>query len=205
MPQPAVPDQSESHCNGIWIAIPTTIPFFKVVIPFFIFSSVFTGFLSLPLGAGLHCVADIDMYSEFFITMIIPAVGLLLIFLLYRGWLWRIQRSSISTSIADGSTDAERGALHGLEPDSDAMASQGARDHCAWLAIGWLFMVNPVPSQIKRLRSIFSHSLLSTRSTPSSAERLSNLSPAGTSTRTSRFIRTSTPRAKPSNAVCISD
>ena len=155
--------------------------------------------------AGLHCVADIDMYSEFFITMIIPAVGLLLIFLLYRGWLWRIQRSSISTSTADGSTDAERGALHGLEPDSDAMASQGARDHCAWLAIGWLFMVNPVPSQIKRLRSIFSHSLLSTRSTPSSAERLSNLSPAGTSTRTSRFIRTSTPRAKPSNVVCISD
>jgi hypothetical protein len=26
--------------------------------------------------------------------------------------------------------------------DAGVMASQGARDLCAWLAIGWLFMVN---------------------------------------------------------------
>ena len=108
---------------------------------------------------GLHCVADIDMYSEFAITMIIPAVGLLLIFLFYRGWLWHIQRSGVSTSTADGSIDAEEGALQaqvaGLEPDLDAMACRGARDLCTWLAIGWLFMVNPVPSQIRVLRRNF--------------------------------------------------
>ena len=100
------------------------------------------------------------MYSEFVITMIIPAVGLLLIFLFYHGWLWRIQRSTTSTSTANGSTDAEKGALHGqdvasLEPDSDAMACRGVRDLCTWLAIGWLFMVSPVPSQIRMLCSNF--------------------------------------------------
>jgi hypothetical protein len=89
------------------------------------------------------------MYSEFVITMTIPAVGLLLIFLLYRGWLWRIQTSAAA---AGGSSDAETGALQkqgdSLE-DTDASASHGARDLCAWLAIGWLFMVNQAPCQIR--------------------------------------------------------
>jgi hypothetical protein len=29
------------------------------------------------------------MYTEFTITMIIPAVGILVIFVFYRGWRWR--------------------------------------------------------------------------------------------------------------------
>jgi hypothetical protein len=87
-------------------------------------------------------VADIDMYSEFAITMTIPAVGVLLIFVLYRGWLWHIQRSATA---AESIEDAETGALHtdkagGLE-DADAMAARRTRDLCVWLAIGWLFLV----------------------------------------------------------------
>ena len=82
------------------------------------------------------------MYSEFAITMTIPAVGVLLIFVLYRGWLWRIQRSATAT---EGNEDAETGALQtdkagGLE-DADAMAARLASDLCVWLAIGWLFLV----------------------------------------------------------------
>jgi hypothetical protein len=89
----------------------------------------------------LHCVADIDMYSEFFITMTRPGVGILLIFLVYRGWLWRIGRS---TAAAGYNLDAENGALQKQDNNpehTDAVASRSTRDLCAWLAIGWLFMV----------------------------------------------------------------
>ena len=120
-------------------------------------SSSLTSLIQLP-DAELHYVTDIDMYSEFVITMIIPAVGLLLIFLFYRSWAWRIQRSAMSTSTGDGSTDAEEGALHGqdagLEPNSDTMAGhngRGARDLCTWLAIGWLSMMNLAPSKSRIL------------------------------------------------------
>ena len=85
------------------------------------------------------------MYSEFIITMTIPAVGLVLIFLFYRGWLWRIQRPAMA---AHGDSDAEKGALQKQDDsleDANAIASHGARDLCAWLAIGWLFMVNQAP------------------------------------------------------------
>jgi hypothetical protein len=94
------------------------------------------------------------MYSEFIITMIIPAVGLLLIFLFYRGWLWRIGRSAAA---ADGDLDAEKGPLQkqsDSQEDTNAMASHGARDLCAWLAIGWLFMVSKAPNQIRIINRI---------------------------------------------------
>lgn len=89
------------------------------------------------------------MYSEFAITTIVPAVGLLLIFLFYRGWVWRIQRLGAA---AGNSPDAETGALHkqgGSLEDTDAVASHVARDLCAWLAIGWLFMVTKAPHQTR--------------------------------------------------------
>jgi hypothetical protein len=93
--------------------------------------------------SGLHCVADIDMYGEFIITMSISAVGLLLIFCFYRIWLWRIQKSAVT---ADDNQDTERGALQNraevenLE-DADVIVSRVAKNLCAWLAIGWFFMV----------------------------------------------------------------
>ena len=81
------------------------------------------------------------MYAEFVITMTVPAVGLLLIYIFYRARLWRIERSGAAT---EDDPDAEKGALHkqtnSLE-DADAMAARQARDLCIWLAIGWLFMV----------------------------------------------------------------
>jgi hypothetical protein len=88
------------------------------------------------------------MYTEFVITMTAPAVGLLLIFLFYRGWLWRIQRTAAA---AGDSPDAETGSLqkHGDSMKyTDTMASHGARDLCVWLAIGWLFMVHKAPNHI---------------------------------------------------------
>jgi hypothetical protein len=99
------------------------------------------------------------MYSEFIITMTIPAVGLVLIFLFYRGWLWRIQRQITAT---DGGPDAEKGALQKQSDslkDAGVMASQGARDLCAWLAIGWLFMVNQTQSQIRAIERSCGHYL----------------------------------------------
>ena len=90
---------------------------------------------------GLHCVATIDMYAEFVITMTVPAGGLLLIYVFYRARLWRIGRSGAAT---EDDPDTEKGALRkqadSLE-DADAMAARQARDLCIWLAIGWLFMV----------------------------------------------------------------
>jgi hypothetical protein len=95
-------------------------------------------------------VADIDMYSEFSITMTIPAVGLLLIFLFYQGWLWRIKGASKwSAAAVESNEDAETGTLQtdtaghaaGELEDADVMATRGARDLCVWLAIGWLFLV----------------------------------------------------------------
>jgi hypothetical protein len=101
------------------------------------------------------------MYTEFIITMIIPAVGILVIFLFYRGWRWRIHRADVGGRTLEGSAsaeadspDAETGALQ-KQGDSlgdtraDAVALQGARNICAWLAIGWLFMVKQAPFQIR--------------------------------------------------------
>jgi hypothetical protein len=53
-----------------------------------------------------------------------------------------------------GSPDAETGALQkqgdSLEDTyADAVVLQSARNTCAWLAIGWLFMVKHAPFQIR--------------------------------------------------------
>ena len=81
------------------------------------------------------------MYTEFIITMAIPAVGLVLIIAFYRVRLWQIQQSAV---VAEEITDTETGPLQkpgdGLE-DTDAAAVRSNRDLCVWLAIGWLFMV----------------------------------------------------------------
>ena len=47
------------------------------------------------------------MYTEFIITMIIPAVGILVIFLFYRGWRWRIHRADVGGRTLEGSASAE--------------------------------------------------------------------------------------------------
>jgi hypothetical protein len=82
------------------------------------------------------------MYSEFVITMTIPAVGLFLIFVFYRGRLWQIQQSA---PVTEESADPENGALQkqgdSME-DAHAATMRSNRDLCVWLAIGWLFMVN---------------------------------------------------------------
>jgi hypothetical protein len=94
--------------------------------------------LDLYTFVGIHCVTDLNMYTEFTISMAIPAVGLLLLFICYRARLWWIQRSSIqaSTDIAD----AEKGE-HNTSGEKDAEATKGARDQAVWLAISWLYML----------------------------------------------------------------
>ena len=81
------------------------------------------------------------MYTEFIITMTIPAVGLILIIAFYCVRLWHIRQSAV---VAEEITDTEQGPLQkpgdGLE-DTDAAAVRSNRDLCVWLAIGWLFMV----------------------------------------------------------------
>jgi hypothetical protein len=95
------------------------------------------------------------MYNEFVITMIIPAVGLLLIYaLFYRGRLWWLQRS---ITAADGSPDAETGALQdsvGGFKEKAAMQARGIRDLAVWLAIGWLFMCYTILCRCTLMQSI---------------------------------------------------
>ena len=81
------------------------------------------------------------MYTEFVITMTIPAIGLVLIIAFYCARLWQIRQSA---AVAKEITDTETGPLQkqgdSLE-DTDAAAIRSNRDLCVWLAIGWLFMV----------------------------------------------------------------
>jgi hypothetical protein len=81
------------------------------------------------------------MYTEFIITMTIPAVGLVFIIAFYCVRLWHIRQSAV---VAEEITDTEQGPLQklgdGLE-DTDEAAMRSNRDLCVWLAIGWLFMV----------------------------------------------------------------
>eukprot|EP01052_Picozoa_sp_SAG31_P021169 SAG31_NODE_1623_length_7720_cov_6.277785_1_plen_1725_part_10 len=92
--------------------------------------------LDLYTFVGIHCVADLDMYDEFAITMTIPAVGLILLFAFYRARVSWIQRSA--TQAAD--TDAEK-AEHGNAEEKDAATKKQVRDQAFWLATGWLYMV----------------------------------------------------------------
>ena len=81
------------------------------------------------------------MYTEFIITMTIPAVGLVLIIAFYHVRLWQIRQSAV---VAEDSTDTETGPLQTQGDslkDTDAAAVRSNRDLCVWLAIGWLFMV----------------------------------------------------------------
>ena len=81
------------------------------------------------------------MYTEFIITVTIPAVGLFLIVVFYYVRLWQIRQSAV---VVEEITDTEMGPLQknddGLE-DTDAAAVRSNRDLCVWLTIGWLFMV----------------------------------------------------------------
>jgi hypothetical protein len=99
--------------------------------------------LSLDLYAflGINCVADMNLYSEFAVTVTVPAVGLLLNYLYYRGWLsFIIQKISKTEGATE--TDAEQ-AHHKPEKRNEmyALVAREARDRAVWLAIGWLFLV----------------------------------------------------------------
>jgi hypothetical protein len=90
--------------------------------------------LDLYTFVGIHCVADLNIYSEFVITMAVPAVGLLLLFAFYRARLWWTRRSSAST-------DAENGEPTDTAGEKDTTDMKRARDQAVWLATGWLYMV----------------------------------------------------------------
>jgi hypothetical protein len=82
------------------------------------------------------------MYTEFIITMTVPAVGLVLISGFYCVRLWQIRQP---VAVMEETTDTETGALQkrGVTPeDTDAAAVRTNRNLCVWLVIGWLFMVN---------------------------------------------------------------
>ena len=105
------------------------------------------------------------MYNEFIITMIIPAVGLLLIYASYRGRLWWLQRSITAAGVSpDAETGALQGSVGGFEEDG-AMQTRGIRDLAVWLAIGWLFMCYTILCRCTLMQSIvqfhraYSHTL----------------------------------------------
>jgi hypothetical protein len=81
------------------------------------------------------------MYTEFVITMTIPAVGLVLIIAFYCVRLWTIRQAARAAT--EETADAETGALQkqGDTLDDTQAAVRSNRDLCVWLAIGWLFMV----------------------------------------------------------------
>ena len=74
-------------------------------------------------------MADIDLYSEFAITMAGPALGLLLIYLGYNGRLSCIRRSTSKSADVD-ETDAEAGqrALSGTNDEQYELAVRRTRD-----------------------------------------------------------------------------
>jgi hypothetical protein len=78
-----------------------------------------------------------NMYSEFTVTVAVPAVGLLLIYLCYRGWLSFINQK-MAKAVGAAETDAE---LAQQPEKGDEMEAREARDRAVWLAIGWLFLV----------------------------------------------------------------
>ena len=74
-------------------------------------------------------VADIDLYSEFAITMTGPALGLLCIYLGYRGRLLCVHWS-ITKPTDPEKTDAEKGhdAPSGTNDEQYALAARRTRD-----------------------------------------------------------------------------
>ena len=80
------------------------------------------------------------MYTEFIITVTIPAVGLFLIVVFYYVRLWQIRQSAVVVDFLDTEMGPLQKQDKSLE-DTDAVAVRSNRDLCVWLAIGWLFMV----------------------------------------------------------------
>ena len=74
-------------------------------------------------------MADINLYSEFAITMAGPAVGLLFIYLGYRGRLSCVRRSMAKSTDAD-ETDAEKAqdTSTGTKDGQYALAARRTRD-----------------------------------------------------------------------------
>ena len=113
--------------------------------PFFIFNSVFTGFFPnfelFPKKLGIDCIADLNLYMEFIITMSVPMLGVLLIYLGYQCRLRHMHRS-IDAMTTDAGTDAEKGGQvldkYGNEL---ALADRKYRDSMVYFSIGWLFLV----------------------------------------------------------------
>ena len=74
-------------------------------------------------------MADINLYSEFAITMAGPALGLLLIYLGYRGRLSCVRRSTAkSTEVDDADAEAGQRALSGTNDEQYALAARRTRD-----------------------------------------------------------------------------
>ena len=87
--------------------------------------------LDIMTFAGIACIADVNLYSEFTITMAAPVIGLSIIFVCYRVRLWRL-RSIINDDEAE-----PRSASNGQYASSACRS----RDLAVWCAIGWLFLV----------------------------------------------------------------
>ena len=88
---------------------------------------------------GIRCVTDINLIDEFTVTMIVPALGLLVIYISYRFRL-RYVRRSMETNLNE--KDAEQGETR-LENQEEqyALALRKTRDQMVWLSIGWFFLV----------------------------------------------------------------
>ena len=92
---------------------------------------------------GINCIASINLYGEFGITVSVPAMGLLLIFMCYHGRLWWVRRSIANATNTADETDTEQGQKQDGSDDDNlyALATSKLRDWAVWLAIGWLFLV----------------------------------------------------------------
>jgi hypothetical protein len=97
--------------------------------------------LDMYTFVGIACVASINLYSEFAITVSVPVVGLLSILLCHRGRLWYIRRSMVTaTDIVE--KDTEQGQTPGSDDDEQhALVASKLWDWAVWRAIGWLFLV----------------------------------------------------------------
>ena len=90
---------------------------------------------------GIRCVVDMNLFAEFAITVTIPFVGLVLIYLMYRGRLSYISAPKAAADVDDIGNDE---TVKKKTDDSAeyALSVRRAADWAAWLAIGWLFLVS---------------------------------------------------------------
>jgi hypothetical protein len=96
--------------------------------------------LDLYTFLGIHCVADMNLFSEFAVTVTVPAVGLLLIYLCYRGWLsfilWKNAKATQTSK-----NDTEQGYQSDPGAEKYKLVAREARNRALWLAIGRHFLV----------------------------------------------------------------